>query len=361
MVKEIWVNIGSGNGLLPDGTKPLPETMLTYHQWSPKTFTWKKFHERSPNHQSLKWTWKPLTKTLLKSPRGQWVKFIHVSERGLWSHLPGQCHRASLILGKWLLGLGSRHWGHKTFLIVSAVYCWNNQKCSKREDNTSKHQNCSSLGKIQGLSMQLFWVALDWSLNTLRLRQNGRRFTDDTFQHIFLNENVKISIKISLKFVPKGQINNIPALVQIMAWRRPGAKPLSETMMVRLETHICVTQPQWVNVLACHLSFFMFCFLVLSKIAENDPNDWYVIIIIRAVWDGIMPVSQHWEIRSTLPQLEQLERLRSEDIPPTQPPPPHDHPYHRVILDPKSKEDKVKVTNLKNSPKFQTKNKISKF
>ena len=25
-------NIGSGNGLLPDGTKPLPETILTHHQ-----------------------------------------------------------------------------------------------------------------------------------------------------------------------------------------------------------------------------------------------------------------------------------------------------------------------------------------
>ena len=34
------------------------------------------------------------------------------------------------------------------------------------------------------------------------------------------------------------------------------------------------------------------------------------------------------------------------------PPPPHDYPYHWVILDPKSKEDKVKVTNLKKSPKF---------
>ena len=35
------------------------------------------------------------------------------------------------------------------------------------------------------------------------------------------------------------------------------------------------------------------------------------------------------------------------------PPPPHDYPYHWVILDPKSKEDKIKITNLKNSPKFQ--------
>ena len=54
-------------------------------------------------------------------------------------------------------------------------------------------------------------------------------------------------IKISLKFVPKGPINNIPALVQIMAWRRPGDKPLSEPMMVRSTTHICITQPQCVN------------------------------------------------------------------------------------------------------------------
>ena len=27
-----WVNTGSGNGLLPDGTKPLPEQVLIYHQ-----------------------------------------------------------------------------------------------------------------------------------------------------------------------------------------------------------------------------------------------------------------------------------------------------------------------------------------
>ena len=48
--------------------------------------------------------------------------------------------------------------------------------------------------------------------NTLRPRQNGRRFADDTFKCVFFNENVRISIKISLKFVPKGPINNNPAL-----------------------------------------------------------------------------------------------------------------------------------------------------
>ena len=84
-------------------------------------------------------------------------------------------------------------------------------------------------------------------LNNLRPRQNGRHFADDIFKRIFLNENIWIPIKISLKFVPKGSINNIPALVQIMAWCRPGDKPLSEPMMVNLPTHKCVTRPHWVN------------------------------------------------------------------------------------------------------------------
>ena len=84
-------------------------------------------------------------------------------------------------------------------------------------------------------------------LNQLRPRQNGRHFPDDIFKWIFLNENVRISINISLKFVPRGPFNNVPTLVQVMAWRRPGDKALSETMMVRLPTHICVTRPQWVK------------------------------------------------------------------------------------------------------------------
>ena len=46
-------------------------------------------------------------------------------------------------------------------------------------------------------------------INTLRPRQNGRHFADDTFKRIFLYENVRISIKISMKFVPKGPVNNI--------------------------------------------------------------------------------------------------------------------------------------------------------
>ena len=77
--------------------------------------------------------------------------------------------------------------------------------------------------------------------------KNCRHFTDGSFKCVLLNENLWISIDFSLKFVPKGRIYNNSALVRIRAWRRPDNKPLSETVVVRLPTHLCVTQPQWVK------------------------------------------------------------------------------------------------------------------
>ena len=49
---------------------------------------------------------------------------------------------------------------------------------------------------------------------------------DDIFKCIFLNENDTIHIQISLKFIPRGPIDNKPALVRVMAWRRIGDQPL---------------------------------------------------------------------------------------------------------------------------------------
>ena len=63
------------------------------------------------------------------------------------------------------------------------------------------------------------WPLITWSAiayNTTRPRQHGRHFADNIFKCIFLNENAWTLIAISLKFVPEGPINNIPALVQIM-------------------------------------------------------------------------------------------------------------------------------------------------
>ena len=112
-------------------------------------------------------------------------------------------------------------------------------------------------------------------LNTLRPRQNGRHFVDVPFKRNFLSETVRISINISLKFVTRGQINNIPALVQMMAWRRPGEKSLSELMLVSLLTHTRVTRPQWVNKLlneqsGCRQWFEMRC------INSHIMTLWYI-------------------------------------------------------------------------------------
>ena len=98
-------------------------------------------------------------------------------------------------------------------------------------------------------------------MNTLRPRQNGGHFADDIFKCIVLNESVWISIKMPQKFVPKGPINNILALVQKMDCRRPGDKPLSEPIVVRLNTHLCVIRPQWVNMTEatyCHKKLYHF-------------------------------------------------------------------------------------------------------
>ena len=105
-------------------------------------------------------------------------------------------------------------------------------------------------------------------VNTLRPRQDGGHFPDDVFKCIFVNENAWIAIKISLRFVPKGPINNILALVQIMALRWPDAKPLSEPMMISSLTYVCVTRPQWVK--------GRYVWVIMTWPITISYNEWYV-------------------------------------------------------------------------------------
>ena len=112
---------------------------------------------------------------------------------------------------------------------------------------------CSPCSSTAYAATRPHWV------NTWRPRQNGRYVADDIFKCILLNENVWIPNIISLKFVAKGPINNILSLVQIMAWRRPGDKPLSEPMMLSSLTHICVTRPQWVKCVVLYTHCIVYC------------------------------------------------------------------------------------------------------
>ena len=114
-------------------------------------------------------------------------------------------------------------WRHMDlkYLIGHRWYRWCLTMCLSPSHylNTNSSIQCATYWNIMFMKHSTH----ELNINTLRPRQNGRRFLDDIFKCIFLNENIWISIKISLRFVLKGPINNIPALVQIMAWRRPGA------------------------------------------------------------------------------------------------------------------------------------------
>ena len=95
--------------------------------------------------------------------------------------------------------------------------------------------------KSGGTSMFKHWGRDKWPPFSRRQFLNG-------FSWIKMYVN---RLKFHWICVPKGQINNIPALVQIMAWRWPGDKPLSEPRMGSLLTHICVTRSQRVKVRSC--------------------------------------------------------------------------------------------------------------
>ena len=113
--------------------------------------------------------------------------------------------------------------------------------------------------------------------NSLRLRQNRCHFADDIFKCNLFNENVWIPIKISLKFVPKGPINNFPALVQIMAWRRTGDKPLSEPMMTQFN-NTYIHMPLGLNELT-HLPLDKMA--TISQMIFPDAFSWMEIFLFR--------------------------------------------------------------------------------
>ena len=108
------------------------------------------------------------------------------------------------------------------------------------------------------------------AINSLRPRQNRCHFADNIFKCNFLNENVWIPMKISLKFVPKGPIDNIPALVQIIAWREQATSHYLNQWWPSSTTHICVTRPQWVKSLRLRLNRRPFADKIFKCIFLNE-------------------------------------------------------------------------------------------
>ena len=82
------------------------------------------------------------------------------------------------------------------------------------------------------------WFSTQW-VNSSILGQNGRHFAHDTFKCIIINEMFCVLNRISVKFIPKGLNYNKSTLVQVMAWCRPGDKPLPGQMMTQ-PTDACI-------------------------------------------------------------------------------------------------------------------------
>ena len=120
------------------------------------------------------------------------------------------------------------HFPYKSLVKLHALFWYFKNRFSTM---SQAGNNCQMLTITELLIQWYQPLPCGARIDTLRPRQDGRHFPDDILKCIFLNENVWISRTISMKCVRKVRINNIPSLVQIMAWRRLGDKPLSEPMM----------------------------------------------------------------------------------------------------------------------------------
>ena len=113
------------------------------------------------------------------------------------------------------------------------IYPKGKPQCAYRKPvNIMTDDDLATQGARPSASMVLTQFSKDHDIvytgrvNTLRLRQNGHHFTDNIFKCNFLNENLCISVQISLKFVLQGPLNNKTSLIQIMAWRWTGTQPM---------------------------------------------------------------------------------------------------------------------------------------
>ena len=96
----------------------------------------------------------------------------------------------------------------------------------------------------------------------------------------------------------QGPINNIPAMVQIMAWRRPGDKPLSEPMVVSLATHICVARPQWVNYPGCNTKtiYWWIChkLVKIGRAVVKKYSSLHLSACLTYIWNLIVWINYMW-------------------------------------------------------------------
>ena len=120
------------------------------------------------------------------------------------------------------------------------------------------------------------------------------------FKCIFLNQNIWISIKISLKFVSRRSINKIPTLFQIMAWRRPGDKPLSETIMAWVTDAYMRHSASMIDYVIQHKYIYVETRLILTIKTNLKSVNNVLLLFVWIFWVANSPEKKdiycHWYI-----------------------------------------------------------------
>ena len=156
------------------------------------------------------------------------------------------------------------------------------------------HSTPCTWKKPRGL-YENFWN-FHWHIEA---RNGGQHSTNNIFKCTFCNENVWILTEMSLHFVPKHPSDNIAALVQIMVWRHPGDKPLSEPMMVSLPKHICIIGPQEVKTPINVKQNLTYSFLLIKSLLESASKSlgsFFTLDILTDMREPIVKIIWSWNL-----------------------------------------------------------------
>ena len=159
-----------------------------------------------------------------KSPMVLYGSFM-VAKR---NNMPSYLYKNFLSGNKMILQLSYIHNGKSNTGMSASLYC-----------------NRSQVTKVS-----------PWEpVNSISPGQNSRHFTDNIFRCIFMNEKFCILIKISLKYVSKGLINNNPALFSIMAWRQKALHSLLYAIIFQCLPNYSQSHQTWLMFFTSHFKF----------------------------------------------------------------------------------------------------------
>ena len=123
-------------------------------------------------------------------------------------------------------------------IVYSTVYSGADQR---------KRQSSASLVFMRGINR--------WPVNSPHKGPVTRKMLPFDDVIMFMNENLCILIWISLKYVPKGSIENKSAMVQVIVCRRTGDNRYLNQCLPSSPTHMCMIRERWANlVISCQKS-----------------------------------------------------------------------------------------------------------